>query len=405
MPITITPIQDGYDVTLTQALDAATGAGGYIYVSATPTATIPANETTSVRIDTGNSRAEEIEIDQIDAVNKRLRIKTRNLTQGNGMTTTAQTHPGGANCIITFSYAQHRAIKDELTTLYTPGRTFADDAAADAAWPGGTAPNGVFFYSTAAGSMRYKESGVWTGGPGSTDWAQTRSVAAASAFTGEFVRASDDSNNLHFKFDGFGDKKLMIAATGKLDTGVYDFASQAEAEAGTEATKPLTSQRVAQAITAQVPTASDTVAGKAERAIDAEVTTGTDTTRFTTPAQMRTYTYGLCSYVSVSRAANNGTQWTVAHGLGVTPKYVRVSYSILSGSGAGFYKVGTGHAGHGSVNGTAADSQGFLTYKGATTAYSNYVPSSINATNLVLDYGSSGTAPTGTAYHVFEFFA
>jgi hypothetical protein len=47
----------------------------------------------------------------------------------------------------------------------------------------------------------------------------------------------------------------------------------------------MTPLRVAQ----YVPVASETVAGKVERATDAEVSTGTDTTRYVTPAQLPKY--------------------------------------------------------------------------------------------------------------------
>lgn len=99
------------------------------------------------------------------------------------------------------------------------------------------------------------------------------------------------------------------------------YASQAEAEAGTDNVKLMTPLRVAQA----VPAASETVAGKVERATDAEVATWTDTTRYVSPAQLTkyvnwifTWTANKNSYVDITiswlpRAAKNITittwQW------------------------------------------------------------------------------------------------
>lgn len=60
------------------------------------------------------------------------------------------------------------------------------------------------------------------------------------------------------------------------------YASQAEAEAGTDNVKLMTPLRVAQ----YVPVASETVAGKVERATDAEAATWTDTIRYITPKQL-----------------------------------------------------------------------------------------------------------------------
>ena len=58
------------------------------------------------------------------------------------------------------------------------------------------------------------------------------------------------------------------------------------ATAGTNTTQVATTAFVNAEIAADVPAASDTVAGRVERATDAEVTTGTDTTRYVTPKQV-----------------------------------------------------------------------------------------------------------------------
>ncbi|WP_442881802.1 gp53-like domain-containing protein, partial [Devosia sp.] len=64
-------------------------------------------------------------------------------------------------------------------------------------------------------------------------------------------------------------------------------ATQAEAEAGTDNTKPTTALRVAQAIAAKVVQTTEAVLGIAKVATQAQVTTGTDDATIVTPKKLR----------------------------------------------------------------------------------------------------------------------
>jgi hypothetical protein len=200
MALNFYPLRDGFDTTLTQRLDSATGAGGYINVAATPDFTLPSGVTTSLRLDTGNDRAEEIEIDLIDSANKRLRIKTRNITQGNGVTTTAQTHPAGASCIISDSYAFWKAIVDAINGFSGPFITYADDAARDAAIP--SPVDYQVCGNTAAGAVQVYVGGNWENLATGDDEAITRACSTTDALNGELFRDSGASNALKYKDNG-----------------------------------------------------------------------------------------------------------------------------------------------------------------------------------------------------------
>lgn len=245
--LTRIPLADAYDVTLSQNLDASTGAGGWIYCTSVPSSALPAGYTTSLRIDPGTSRAEEIEVDLLDPVNKRWRIKTRNLEQGMGIVTVAQAHPNGSKAIISDSYAFWKAVADAINNFQGPISTYADEAARDAAIP--SPANGMLCYVSSVGQLMQYVSGNWLTIASGTDFASTRSLAGGSlANNGELYRDSTDSNSLYYKNNSGTSVKLLVEATGKLDSSVYDFATLSDAIAGTDNTKPMTALRTQQQV-------------------------------------------------------------------------------------------------------------------------------------------------------------
>jgi hypothetical protein len=147
--------------------------------------------------------------------------------------------------------------------------TFADDAAADASYTGGTAPNGSLFYSTAAGAVRVKQGGVWANSTGSADFAATRNIASASASNGELFRDTGSSNDLAVKDHGGTVRNLLINATGKFDANRYDFSADTT---GVETTKPVNAATAKAIVVAKE--ASTAERGSVERATDDETLRG-----------------------------------------------------------------------------------------------------------------------------------
>lgn len=116
------------------------------------------------------------------------------------------------------------------------------------------------------------------------------------------------------------------AVTDERDGGPFSVVPQAEAEAGSTTTIwAWTSQRVRQAINAVVKAATQTVAGIAEIATQAEVDAGTDDSRIVTPKKLRlgfTYSFTTNGYIVFpSWMASFKIQWglspTLAAGAGV----------------------------------------------------------------------------------------
>lgn len=237
------PLADAYKTTLAQPLSSGDGAGSYIYCGSVPAITFPDGFTTSLRINGGNSLAEEIEVDQVDVPNKRWRIKTRNLPQGSGIVTSAQAHQTGAEVILSDSYAFWNDIANAINNYNGPFVTYADTAARDAAIP--SPVNGQVCYVTSVGQIMQYVSGNWQTVANGTDYATTRVATSATANNGELFRDSAASNDLTYKDHGGTSVKLIVNATDKLATNVYDFATTGDMTTGTDTTKPVNAAGVA----------------------------------------------------------------------------------------------------------------------------------------------------------------
>lgn len=125
------------------------------------------------------------------------------------------------------------------------------------------------------------------------EWAQLDTSAHTFTLSGSSEVTIADVTGLEDALSGKVPTSRTVSAGGIATGGgalssnqtiTVPAASQGEAEAGTENTKAMTALRVAQAITEQVPAASETVAGRVELATTGEAVTGTDTARAVTPA-------------------------------------------------------------------------------------------------------------------------
>ena len=211
--LTRIPLQDNYDTTLSQQLLSSETTWGYIYVTTVPTFTFPSGFTTSVKINPGTTLQEEIEIDQIDSVNKRLRILTRALDLGAWITGTAQTHSQGSSIIISDSYAFWDKIQSSLNAFDGKFRIFANDTARDSAIP--TPAEGQVCISWWV--FQIYISSAWASPFAGMDYAKTRVVAPASADNGEIYRNSSDSNNVYYKNTSWTSTLVAIVVASKSE--------------------------------------------------------------------------------------------------------------------------------------------------------------------------------------------
>jgi hypothetical protein len=174
--------------------------------------------------------------------------------------------------------------------------------------------------------------------------------------------------------------------------------------------------------------ASETNRGLVQEATDAQVTAGTATGSssaklFVTPAKLVTYRnawtyYSLMKSGATTKDLSNNTATTLAHGLGVVPRYIKFTISFTGSttqsfccatyisSLAGFYSANE-YAGAiiavGSV--TTGANEGMRIYTDVSSDQGNLGQmGTIDATNITINWTEFGTA-TGTAYILWEAFA
>lgn len=107
--LTTIPLQDSFETSLTQAL---TSVGTTMYVNDDGDFTFPSGVTTYATINPGKSNQEVVELSAKSS--NTFTIDNRNITQGNGKTTTAQSHAVGSKVIISDNYQFWLDIKDAV---------------------------------------------------------------------------------------------------------------------------------------------------------------------------------------------------------------------------------------------------------------------------------------------------
>lgn len=146
---------------------------------------------------------------------------------------------------------------------------------------------------------------------------------APGAGTGDML-AANNLSDVADKPTAFANIKQAASTTA---TGVVELATDAEAQAKSDAARALTPSNLA------ALGASDTFAGLVEKATDSEAQTGTDTARFITPAGLQAVTStetrkGVVELATTAEAAA-GTDTARA----VTPAGVAAAISALSSGG------------------------------------------------------------------------
>lgn len=111
MALTSYPLQDKYETSLSQAL---TSVGTTMFTNSVGNFTFPSSVTTYAIINPGKSNMEVIELSAKDTGTISFTIDNRNTSQGNGVTTTAQSHAVGSKVIISDNYQFWKDIVDEV---------------------------------------------------------------------------------------------------------------------------------------------------------------------------------------------------------------------------------------------------------------------------------------------------
>jgi len=107
------PLQDKFETFLTQELSST---GLLAYLNSVGDFTFPAGETTTLVLNPGKSNMEVVPISAVDTSAKTFTIDSRNAAQGNGTTTTAQTHAVGSKVIISDNYQFWLAIQTAINS-------------------------------------------------------------------------------------------------------------------------------------------------------------------------------------------------------------------------------------------------------------------------------------------------
>ena len=117
------PAIDGYESTLAQSWDGATG---LIYVNAVPDITLGAGKSFYVTVRVGNAEQQVAEINAIDSAAKTLAVSNVTIDKGEGTAYGTYTHPVGASIIVSDNYEiwkdiaeaiNSKADQTEITTL------------------------------------------------------------------------------------------------------------------------------------------------------------------------------------------------------------------------------------------------------------------------------------------------
>lgn len=111
--LNILPLQDGFQTTLAQAWDWATGT---MYVNAVPSFTFPSGVTTYVVVDPGKSNMQVAEIDSYDGWAKTLNVTDISLEKWAWLNYSGWSHAAGASVIISDNYEFWKAIRTAINS-------------------------------------------------------------------------------------------------------------------------------------------------------------------------------------------------------------------------------------------------------------------------------------------------
>jgi hypothetical protein len=128
-----------------------------------------------------------------------------------------------------------------------------------------------------------------------------------------------DSSGAIVKLAGKG----AIGGTAATETvaGIAELATQAETDAGTDDQRIVTPLKLRTAVGTLVPAATDTQAGKVELATATETTTGTDATRAVTPAGLKAALAAQAGSGTAPATPTSGTVWVDSS---VSPSVIKV---------------------------------------------------------------------------------
>lgn len=239
MALTMYPMQDYYETTLSQA---RTGGVGSVYVNATPLFTFPWGTTCEVIVSPGTSIMQGFICDSYNSTTKTLNASSVTVDKWEWLAYTASTHPIGSIVRISMTFGFIQAFIDELNTKTTASATattvqswslvYAVDAWGTDAYVITLSPALAAY--TAGMEIHFKANTANTG-------------ACTINVNGLWVKNIIDKNGNNLP-DGTiaasGLYTLLYNWTSFVFESAYQVASDAEATAGTETSKFITPKQV-----------------------------------------------------------------------------------------------------------------------------------------------------------------
>ena len=312
--LSLIPLQDWFETQLSQDWDGATGT---VYVLATPSYT-PTTTNTYIVVNPWKTNMQIAEITDYDSTAKTLTVSSISFEKGLGISSTAQSHSTGSKVIISDNYQFwediQTAVNSKLDKNGGNSTIYATTAARDSALGGDGAATLPYtnIYVTATGlfyNYNLSDAAWQSVDTGTSPWNATEASAG-------LVRTD-------------------VAPAG-IPVALIQDNPKYDALAGTSGTPSSTNKYVTNDDTATAATADKVARRLAGGNITVVTETqGNNSTNAASTAYVDATITTYKNWTTTKNAADASTTQTIAHGLGKTPKFVRIRAFCEWASGAG----------------------------------------------------------------------
>ena len=356
--ITRYPLIDDFETQLAQAYD---GSNATIYLNEVPSFTFPASTKTCLVINPWNSKMQLIEISAIDTNAKTATVSDSTLDKWASVAYAQSSHPQGSVVRISHNYQFWKDIVDAVNSkLDSNGGNTTTTFDLDVS-------GSNFRIRLDAGDMKFTDD---------NNSEVTLTTLTSWAGVNDKVKVSANDTTEAFLWTKLtGGDGITLTETNDWGNETLDIDIDL-----TDTTKFATDGTTSRAVVTTASglfQATTSLRGWVEMATDAEVTTGTDETRYTNPKQLRVNSRTVSGNIE-----RTGTEWSgnevIAHWLGVTPRLVEFHFVKQAADGS------TDGVGYGTYDWTTNQCI-WLIDNGASAQRD------LNASNCIVYEDSSGT--------------